>query len=107
MGGRAAAGGRPQAAGHTDHLAPYTRIMPDYHDLLEELHRATIEELIRRLRDPDSKASDVANAVSYLRAAKKPEEVGKATATDPAEEWLEVVGKGRTQRREEPSDEPQ
>jgi hypothetical protein len=79
--------------------------MPDYHDLLEELHRATIEELIRRLRDPDSKAGDVANAVSYLRAAKKPEEVGKATATDPAEEWLEVVGKGRTQRREEPSDE--
>ena len=80
--------------------------MTNYAEMLEELHVETIRELIRRLRAPDSKASDVANAVSYLRAAKKPEEIGKATATDPAEEWLEVVGKGRTQRREEPTDEP-
>ena len=76
----------------------------DYHELLEELHVSTIRDLIRRLADPDSKASDVANAVSYLRAARKPEEVGKATGTDPAEMWLDAVGRGKTERREVAAD---
>ena len=74
------------------------RMTAEFDDLLDQLHVETVRQLLARLRDPDSKPSDVANAVSYLRATKRPERAGEAVGSDELDAFVEKM-RGRTERR--------
>ena len=70
----------------------------EFDTLLDQLHVETVRQLLARLRAPDSKPSDVANAVSYLRATKRPERAGEAVGSDELDAFVEKM-RGRTDRR--------
>lgn len=69
--------------------------MSQLQQLLDELHLETLKELVARLRRGDATSSDLSTAISYLRATKRPEQMGATSSEDEVKKAMETLQKGR------------
>jgi hypothetical protein len=64
---------------------------PEFIGAVDRLHVATVNELTRRLESGEASASDLSNAVSYLRATKRTVSDGELEGDSAASRWLDGV----------------
>lgn len=61
---------------------------PEFIEAIDRLHVATVNELTRRLDSGKVSSSDLATAVSYLRATKRTVSDGELKGDSAASQWL-------------------
>jgi vacuolar-type H+-ATPase subunit E/Vma4 len=71
----------------------------DLQALLDALHVATVRELLTRVQAGEATPSELATAVSYLRATKRPEKQGEATTDDQIATAMADLQAGRERAR--------